>query len=62
MTCRKYKLLFFSLAIASLFILAPDINAYGHVVGGCHDVVVVAERTTLGSIPAKQYRSQHPDD
>ena len=27
MTCRKYKLLFFSLAIASLFILAPDINA-----------------------------------
>lgn len=26
MTCRKYKLLFFSLAIA-LFILAPDINA-----------------------------------
>lgn len=27
MTCRKYKLLFFSLAIASLLILAPDINA-----------------------------------
>lgn len=27
MTCRKYKLLFFSLTIASLFILAPDINA-----------------------------------
>ena len=27
MTCRKYKLLFFSRAIASLFILAPDINA-----------------------------------
>ena len=27
MTCRKYKLLFSSLAIASLFILAPDINA-----------------------------------
>ena len=27
MTCRKYKLLFFSLAIASLFIMAPDINA-----------------------------------
>ena len=27
MTCRKYKFLFFSLAIASLFILAPDINA-----------------------------------
>ena len=27
MTCRKYTLLFFSLAIASLFILAPDINA-----------------------------------